>query len=218
MTRIVDLTERRFGRFLVLRRANDHLSPSGRRYVMWLCRCDCGQERAVLGDNLRSGATASCGCFKLDQTRKAKTTHGHRAGAKSSHVYGVWAAMHRRCRNPQDKSWVNYGGRGIKVCPQWHDFAVFLGDMGEPHKGMTLDRIDVNGDYCPENCRWATMREQQNNRSNNRRVVHRGISMTLADASRKSGIEYSVLYARSILLGWPDEALFAPVRPRNHQR
>jgi hypothetical protein len=139
--------------------------------------------------------------------------HGHARRGGKSRTYLAWASMVNRCSNPGSQQWDHYGARGIKVCPEWHDYEVFLADMGEKPKGLSIDRVNVNGDYCPENCRWATDREQQNNRTNNRKVMCEGELMTLADASRRSGVEYSTLYWRSVKQGWPDEALFAPVRP-----
>jgi hypothetical protein len=217
MSRILDLTGERFGRLVVLQRAADYVLPSGLHKVMWLCRCDCGRTKEVQRASLRSGRTNSCGCLHNEQLRERSTKHGHNIRDKISPIYRVWASMLGRCRNPNDKRWAHYGGRGINVCPQWHNFSVFLADMGRPPDGLSIDRIDVNGDYCPENCRWATNAEQSRNRTTNHWVTYNGKAMILADAAKAAGLTPLTLLKR-IQRGWPEEDLFKPVRPRNHQR
>jgi len=217
MSSIVDLAGQRFGRLIALNRAADHVQPSGKRYVKWLCRCDCGRTKEVERASLRSGKTTSCGCLHKEQLRERSTKHGHNMRYRTTPLYRVWAAMLKRCRNPKDKGWAHYGGRGISVCPQWHDFSVFLADMGQPPDGLSLDRIDVNGDYCPANCRWATMHEQSRNKRNNHWVTYNGKAMILADAAKAAGLN-PVIVLKRIKRGWPEEDIFKPVRPRNHQR
>lgn len=140
--------------------------------------CDCGQTKTVLVENLVR--THSCGCLNGDVARNRATTHG----MTGSLMYGVWQAMIGRCTNPKDISYPNYGGRGISVCPAWRkSFVSFLSDMGERPEGMTLERIDNDGGYGPENCRWASYTEQARNRRNTRWVILYGERVSLQEAA-----------------------------------
>lgn len=153
----LDISGHRFGRLIAIAFAR----KDGRRH-MWLCICDCGKQSEVRKENLRSGNTTSCGCHKrrcLDST-----THGYAAGKKSL-LYRVWSSMLERCRNPNNRSYADYGGRGITVCERWHKFENFLADMGErPSDKHSIDRVDNDGDYAPSNCKWSTKMEQRHNR------------------------------------------------------
>lgn len=149
MPRLVDRTGQRFGKLTVL----EHIGSNALKKVLWRCRCDCGNELPVVAGSLVTGNTTSCGCvipnFK------------HGGTGKSS--YNTWRAMMRRCYNLNDKDYKRYGALGVAVCQEWHVYAQFASDMGEPKDAQTLDRIDPNGDYAKENCRWATPTIQARN-------------------------------------------------------
>lgn len=156
MGRLIERRGERHGRLLVVRYSGT--SRSGPR---WLCRCECGTETIVIGTNLKSGHTKSCGCLHQD---RQYSTHGRTRGAKMTGVYSVWRSMITRCTNSNVRSWRQYGGRGIRVCDRWRtDYSAFELDMGPRPSGTSLDRIDVNGHYEPSNCRWASRDTQSLN-------------------------------------------------------
>ena len=134
--------------------------------VGWLCGCDCGKQCYVKTKHLTNGSIKSCGCYKNEQTGKRFRKHGHRDvdGKGHSPTYQSWNMMKTRCGNHRRIDFKYYGGRGITFCERWNDFTNFLADMGERPEGMTLDRIDPDGNYTPDNCQWATRLEQSRNR------------------------------------------------------
>ena len=205
MGSLIELTGKRFGKLVVIGRAGRDKHYNTR----WLCRCDCGNETVVLGGNLTRGASMSCGC-----TRGGKPTHGH-CGER---IYTNWKQMKKRCSNPNDKYFKDYGGRGINVCKEWDDFDQFYKWAMEHGYSdeLTIDRIDNDGDYCPDNCRWATQKEQARNKRNNHLLTYNGETLTMVDWAEIVGIPYNTLERRINALGWSVErALTEPVKNRS---
>lgn len=182
----------------------------------WLCKCACGSEVAVRGASLTSGNTKSCGCLRRDRAAETKTKHGHQRGREVTPTLRTYADMIKRCSNPKCSSFARYGGRGITVCDRWlgeDGFNNFLSDMGERPNGTTIDRINNELGYFPENCRWATPREQSRNVSTNHPVTAFGRTMLLCDWAEELGIPYKTLHNRISTYRWDVErALTEPVR------
>jgi hypothetical protein len=166
MPNFVDLTGRTFVRLTVLRRS-ERVSGA-RRKPMWSCRCQCGTVLDVIGDNLRSGCSKSCGCLDRQKALQRFTKHGAARVDLKTVEYQTWKRMKQRCLNPNNPKYHRYGGRGIQVCQEWvNDFPRFLADMGQRPKGCSIDRINNDGNYEPSNCRWATIDQQAANKSRN---------------------------------------------------
>lgn len=204
--RAIDLTGQKFGRLTVVERAED-MSPGN---VRWSCVCDCGNKTVAQSASLRSGRHLSCGCIQ----RESATRHG-KEGSKE---YLAWAAMKQRCLNPDNKSFRIYGGRGITVCDSWLLFENFYADMGDAPEGMSLDRIDNDRGYSPENCRWATVKVQSNNRRTSRVIEYMGASKTLTQWASEFGLSPISLTSR-LKLGWDiHTALTKPIDRRKATR
>ena len=167
-----ELTGRRFWRLMVIGSSG---SKDGQSF--WECLCECGQTTVVCGGKLKSGHTRSCGCLVKDTVAKlglaSRLTHGHSINRQQTLAYRTWHGMIQRCENPNHQAYGYYGGRGIMVCEHWRkSFQAFLADMGMPPEGKSLDRIDNDGNYERENCRWATKDQQLSNRRPYRRREH----------------------------------------------
>lgn len=203
----IDLIGRRFGRLVVIDRAG----KNRHREVVWRCRCDCDNECIVGCGNLRSGKTRSCGCLSADMARERNTSHGK----YGTRLYNIWRNMKARCYRVSCQDFANYGGRGITMADDWknqfrafYDWAMANGY----HEALTIDRIDGNGNYCPENCRWSTPKEQANNLRTNRRIEFNGETHTISEWADTYGLKYHTLYARIVKKHWGiEEALTTPI-------
>jgi len=159
VTARADLTGLRFDRWTVVGYV---FSRNGKAH--WNCRCECGTSREVAGGNLRGGLSRSCGCLNLEVVRQQHVTHGENRGGRRTSEYTTWKSMRQRCTNPKEQGYRYYGARGISICERWGSFKNFLADMGRrPGPGYSIDRIDNDGNYEAENCRWATQTEQRRN-------------------------------------------------------
>ena len=182
--------------------------------------CGCGCDFEADYDNVRRGNTSRCqSCAKARKIEigKSKRVHGLVGANKKDggKIYYTWQAMRRRCNNPNDKRYDRYGGRGIKVCDRWDSFESFRLDMGEPPTGEhTIERIDYNKGYSPSNCRWATVKEQANNKSNNRQITAFGRTMNLAQWAEDTGIKREAIAAR-LRRGWSSEDAVSSTKNRS---
>ena len=197
-----DLSGARFGKLTAIELDGEKTKLTGLAY--WVCKCDCGATKTIRASHLKSGATSSCGCIRKDKTLSKAT----RIPESKSPEYRSWSGMHTRCKNPLAKNFKNYGGRGIKVCDRWESYGAFLSDMGRrPGPKYSLDRIDNNGDYAPENCKWSTPIEQSSNKRNNHFIEHDGLRLTLAEWSRRTGINAATIWTRLVFGESPEYAL-----------
>lgn len=211
----IDLVGQKFGRLTVV-----SLAPVRKNgQAVWFCRCDCGNEKAVSSYVLRSGVSKSCGCLRVEHGRAhgatAQLRHGEGGNGKESIEYRAWGQMLTRCESASHKQFDDYGGRGITVCERWHRFENFLADMGRrppigPEGRYSLDRIDVDGDYKPGNCRWATCKQQNRNQ---RKTVHTtidGVTKPFQEWLEQAGITRAKFYRRVATGMSTWNALFGP--------
>lgn len=192
-----DLTGCVFGLLTV-----QYLLGSYKNKHYWMCSCTCGGSSEVPGSSLRSGNTKSCGCVATAKTAARNTTHG---GSKTP-LYGAWRRMIQRCEDEGCDDYKYYGARGIAVCERWHDFALFLDDVGPRPEGGTIERVRNNEDYGPTNFRWATRHEQMQNTRQTRLITHDGKTMSLSEWARVHDIKPRTLNARVNVLGYSFEA------------
>jgi len=166
-----------------------------------MCLCDCGKIKSILGYNLKTRKTKSCGCLQKEEFTKRLTKHGHTKTKEKSRTYNVWKSMNQRCVNPNNKSYPYYGGRGIKVCLRWRKFENFFKDMNDAPIGYQIDRINNNANYCKSNCRWSTRKQQQRNKRNNQTRTFRGKTQCLAAWAEEFNVNISTLQTR-LQKGW----------------
>lgn len=196
-----DYAGTRRGRLLVLSLVRRDAADNNHK---WLCRCDCGTEKAMGIKSIMAGKTQSCGCILREVTIARNKTHG-KSGVPG---YRSWKDMRSRCYNIKDSDYPGYGGRGITVCERWSSFELFFEDMGERPEGMTIDRIDVNGNYEKANCRWATDKTQANNKRSNHVVEWNGVAKNLQHWCDEFGINPSKARYR-LKQGWAPDKVFS---------
>ena len=202
MSRLIDRTGQRYGRLVVLGQA-------GRQggLTLWLCRCDCGAERSVLGCNLGSGNSKSCGCLHAELAKARLTTHGLRR----TQAYTAYMNAKARCQNPNTSNWPDYGGRGIQFL--YSSVEALVADIGHPPSSAhTIDRINNKGHYGPGNCCWATREEQANNRRSNRLLTYQGRTQTIAQWARELGLLPQTIWRRLDRKWSVERALATPVK------
>jgi hypothetical protein len=195
MPKKIDLTGNRYGRLKVIKTSG---SIGGKTY--WECECECGVKKRVRTAVLTQGFAKSCGCLQKEIVRNVMTTHG----MKHTKEYKVWEGMLYRVRSNNK----NYGGRGITVSKDWEKFENFIQDMGICPAGLSIDRIDNNKGYCKENCRWATNKDQSNNRRSNSFITYNGKTQNIKQWSEETGIGRTLIHYR-IKKGYPVELLFS---------
>lgn len=211
-TNFKNLTGAKIGKVTVLSYFEKHVMPSGYWEHRWKCRCDCGKENYIVSTKnlLKKGKLASCGCRWTTEMRRASVTKHGMSGTKE---YKIWSIMRDRCNNPNDKDYPRYGGRGIKVCKRWNNFAKFHEDMGlRPSPKHQIDRLNNNKNYTPKNCAWRTIKDQQNNKENNVILRAFGESRTLSQWAEAAGMSHHALSCRIFRYGWTiKDALSTPV-------
>lgn len=208
--KVTDMVGKKFSRLTVIEETNKR-DVSGN--IFYLCRCDCGNEHVATGYNLRSGNVRSCGCLNRDIITKFGNA------VYKEKLYSVWMSMKSRCACPTDKAYQNYGARGIAVCERWKndygEFKKWAYSSGYKPK-LWIDRINVDGNYCPENCKWATPKEQQRNKRNNTILNIGGTEKCVAEWAEIAGMSRAT-FERRLELGWRGKAMFAPVdKSRSH--
>lgn len=207
-----DMVGQRFGRLEVSAPVDNE-----KRGAYWLCVCDCGRTTVTRGASLRSGHTKSCGCLHDELSAQRTTKRNQSHGESDTRLYGIWVDMRKRCENPKHTAFARYGGRGISVCENWLEYENFANWAKETgySDSLTIDRIENNGDYSPQNCRWTTRKTQARNKSNNTTYTYQGKTLTVPEWSELTGIKPSTLYARLTGYGWSvEKALSTP--PRRH--
>ena len=203
-----EMIGKKYGRWTVIGTTDD------KRRVR--CVCECGKERDVIKSNLKNGDSKSCGCYNLEQINKRTVKHG----GKKTRLYAIWCSMRRRCNNKNDKNYPRYGKRGIRVCDEWNDFVAFrdwMLEQGYDEKSaygeQTIDRIDNNGNYTPDNCRIATIKQQNSNRSSTRKLTYNGLTLSMAEWGRKMGYHNERVIGDRIRNGWSvEKAITTPPR------
>lgn len=198
-----------FGRLTVIKRAG-----SLRGVSCWLCKCSCGRERIVTRAHLKQGGTKSCGCYKREKLiengqRSGIGERSRKHGDFGTKLYSIWAGVKRRCQNPNTKHYSDYGGRGIRLCDDWQDYINFKkwALASGYADGMSIERIDVNSGYCPENCKWIPRRDQALNRRSSIRLEYGNRSFTVKEAAEALGMKERTVMGR-VERGWTAEQIF----------
>lgn len=199
MPKFNDLAGRRFGRLIVLQRSEN--TPYGQ--ATWLCRCDCGNEKIIVGNSLSRGITQSCGCLHNERSKEIHTKHG----MCGTRIHDIWVAMRQRCSNRKQSSNKHYIEGNIQVCEEWQSFEPFYewAIANGYRDDLTIDRINNDKGYSPDNCRWATRKAQNNNRRNNHKLTHNGETLTISQWGERTGLDEALIRDRIVKLGWSAE-------------
>ena|SRR3990167_6143621 len=207
----------RYGLLTVIKEVASKSVSSGQKLRRILCRCDCGNKVESYLMNLRKkGHTTSCGCVRTERIVKFLKDGGHyvKHGRYGKREYKSWNMMKQRCQNPNNTNYPSYGGRGIQICESWNNFENFYRDMGKRPVGTSLGRMNQSGNYCPENCRWETYEQQNNNLSTNRLINYNGKNQTVSNWARELKINVGSIRYR-LFAGWdPVKALTVPINFR----
>lgn len=196
----IDLTNCRIGRLMIIGKSY-LIQGKYHRIRYYKTECDCGTIKPIKYVSLvGKNPTLSCGCLAVEILVKRSTIHGY----KKHSLYGTWKNMWNRCNNPENEDYSAYGGRGIKICKRWNNIKNFISDMGERPKGLTLDRIDNNGNYCQKNCKWSTNTEQARNRRSNVLLTLNGVTKHATDWAKEYGITQRMINHR-LKIGWSIE-------------
>lgn len=213
---MLDITGNRYGRLTVIRKVERIRYASGNSHRVWECLCDCGNIIRCTTDRLRRGNTKSCGCLRKEITSKKNYKHG---GTKTK-LYRIWAEMNGRCFCKTNKAYKNYGARGIRVCDEWRkNFSLFRSwAMSNGYQeGLTIERIDNNGNYCPDNCKWIPKSEQPKNRRNCHLITFNGKTQTLSEWSRELHVDRECVRNKEKILGDWTLALEAVLNSPKHK-
>lgn len=193
INRVHDLTGQSFGKLKVI-----GIDDRNSRKTYWICQCECGNIKSVRSDSLLCGAVRSCGCMKKEQDRKNLTAnHSHKQSG--TRLYNIWQGIKGRCNNPHEACYYRYGGRGIKICEEWNNSFVPFYEWAMSHgysENLSVDRIDVDGNYCPENCKWSTNKEQSNNRRTNIKIKIGNSVKSLKEWCEIFNLDYGTINAR----------------------
>ena len=197
----------RFGRLVVISAQSEKLNSN----TKWNCVCDCGNKTASLAYNLLNGKSTSCGCLRKERASKFVTNKNYKHGSCKTRLYSIWHSMKCRCYYKGDRCYATYGGKGITICDEWrNDFAAFQrwANANGYSDDLTIDRIDVQKGYSPDNCRWATDKEQANNKENTVFITYDGCTKSLSKWAEKFSIPRHVLYSRIMHCGWDVKRAF----------
>lgn len=214
MSKLIDLTGKKFGRLTVLSFHHNKTYKNGQIKKYWLCKCECGNFKIIAGAELRNGNIRSCGCLHKEMISNLNKKH-NKAGTR---LYSIWQGMKTRCLNKKVNSYKNYGDRNITICNEWFDFENFYNwAMNNGYKdNLTLDRIDNNNGYNPKNCKWRTYKQQANNTRKNKIITYNGKNHTLSEWAEIYNFKYMFLYDR-LRLGWSfEQAINTPKRKNQY--
>lgn len=206
MSEIKDLTGQKFGRWRVVSRAENAITVSGHYFTRWNCECECGTKREVNANSLLSGRSTSCGCYGKEVAKSVMSNNFKTHGDSNTRLYKIWAGMKKRCNNPNAWNYQDYGGRGIEVCNEWNEYEPFRNWAIKSgyNDSLSIDRINVNGNYEPNNCRWVDKKGQANNRRTSVYITYNDETHTIAEWARELDMSYKKLHHR-LSRGWSIE-------------